>query len=75
MSEEEALHRLEQAWKYAFGNVRRAFLIARHRKQGATGESMIQIMRQVNVTDLDPRVAAYAPVVRLGVGTGSSWRR
>jgi hypothetical protein len=75
MSEDEALHRLEQAWKSASGDVRRAFMIARYREQGATGESMIQIMGQVNAIDLAPRVAASALAVRLGVDTGSSWRR
>jgi hypothetical protein len=75
VSEEEALHRLDQAWKYAAGDVRRTFLIACYREHGATRESMIQIMGQVNVIDLAPRVAACAPAVRLGVDTGSSWRR
>jgi hypothetical protein len=55
-SDEEALHRLEQAWKYASGDVRRAFLQARYREQGAAGESTIQIMGQVNATNLSPGV-------------------
>lgn len=56
MSEEEGLHRLEQAWHEASGDVRRAFLVARYREQGATGEATIQIMGQVNATDLSPGV-------------------
>ena len=75
MGDEDDLRRLEQAWKSASGEVRRAFLMARYREQGATSESMIQIMGQLNATDLAPRVAACTPAVRLGVDTGSSWRR
>lgn len=70
MGDEDDLRRLEQAWKSASGEVRRAFLVARYRDQGVTSESMIQIKGQVNVIDLAPRVAACAPTVRLGVGTG-----
>jgi hypothetical protein len=44
MSEDEERHRLEQAWKYASGDVRRAFMLACYREQGAAGESTIHIM-------------------------------
>jgi hypothetical protein len=56
VSEDQELLRLEHAWREASGDVRRAFLQARYREQGAAGESTIQIMGQVNATDLSPGV-------------------
>lgn len=54
--DDEGRHRLEEAWQDASGEVRRAFMIARYREQGAVGASTIQIMGQVNSTDLSPGV-------------------
>jgi hypothetical protein len=56
MSLDDELQALARAWDGASGEARHTFMIARYREQGAGGESTIQIMGQVNATDLSPGV-------------------